>query len=116
MPIADIFFIFLHCSQLFWGGIVPWPTLGDPLQKSETDSEVRPIFFRDYYAFETKNRQNRDRFKMKFFFRDHYVFGQKLDKIGTDLNCKFFLSLFDRVSFRSSVVRSSVVRITVGSW
>ena len=44
-------------------------------------------FFRDYYVFGTKNRQNRDRFKVVNFL---FLYSIK---------CRF-----DRMSFRSSVV------------
>ena len=66
VPIAAIFlhsFYIVVCSVFKGKGkSCHGPTLGDPLEKSETDTKGRP------------------------FFKDHMFLGQKIDKTGTDLN------------------------------
>ena len=57
MPFAAIF---LHSLYIVVSSVFKWkgncamaPPLGDPLEKSETDSKGR-LVFRDYYIFGTK--------------------------------------------------------------
>ena len=80
------------------------PILGEFLKKSETDSKGKP-FFRDHNVFGMKTRQNRNRSKVKKLFSKITMFlEQKLTKPGQIHTCKFSLSLFDHISFRSNVV------------
>ena len=82
------------------------PTLGDFLQKSETDLKI--YFFRDYYVFGIKNRQNRDRFKVKtFFWRSLCFRDEKLIKLKQIQSCKFFLLVFDQLSGHGGTQGSS---------
>ena len=84
---------------------MPWPHPCRPLAEIRDRFKGKIYFFGDYYVFETKNRQNRDRFKVKTFFRDYYGFwDEKLTKSGQIQSCKFSHSLFDQVSFRSNIV------------
>ena len=78
--------IFLHSFYIVVkGALCHSSTFADFLQKSETDSKKRPIFFKDYYVLGTKNGQNRNRFIEKTFFLEIIMFlGQKIDKIETD--------------------------------
>ena len=83
--LLPFFAFFLHCSQLLRGALCHGPTLVSPLQKSETDSKERSIFFRNYFVFGTKNQQNQDRFKVKIFLKITMFLKQKVDKIKIDL-------------------------------
>ena len=73
------------------------------------------VFFGNHYVLGKKNLQN-------LFFRDHCFWDEKLIIPGQIQSCKFSLSLFDQVSFQSTVVsikcrfnqllfRSSVISI-----
>ena len=70
MLIAAIFWHSFYIVVSYLGGIVPWPHPCRPLaeirdRKKNIKENIN--FFRDY-VFGTKNRQNRDRFKVKSFF------------------------------------------------
>ena len=98
MPIAAI----VVCS-VFKGALCHGPIFGDPLKKLEIDSKGK-TFFRDNYVFGTKNKENRDRFKVKtFFWRSLCFWEEKLTKPGKIQSYKFYLYIFDQVSFRSSI-------------
>ena len=124
MPIAVIFLHSFYIAISYLGGAsCNGPTL----------AEIRDRFKGNIYFLEIamflgqKNRQNRDRFKVKTFFRDTVFFKKKLTKLRQIQSCKFLFHYlikcrFDQMSFRSSVVlikchfdqmsfRSSVVSI-----
>ena len=81
MLIGGIFLLFLHCSQLFRGGhCAIAPSLQTPCKNQRQLSE-RP-----------------------FFKRLLYFWDKKLTKLEQIQSCKFFLSLFGQMLFRSNVV------------
>ena len=117
MPIADIFLhSFYIVVSYLENGIVLWPRPCQPRAEIRDRLKERIYFFRDYYVFRTKNRQNWDRFKVKIFFLQITMFlGREIDKIGTNSKLQIFSFIirsnvvsvkccFGQVSFRSSVV------------
>ena len=58
-------------------------------------------------------RNQRQIQRKALFLRSLYFWDEKLTKPGQKQSCKFSLSLFDQVSFRSIVVRSNVVQSNV---
>ena len=106
-PLLPFFCIFLQCSHLFMGGgaLCHGPTLAEFLQKSETDSKKRSIFLKITMFLEQKKSTKPGQIQSKDLFLEIIMFlGQKIDEMGQIQSCKFCLSLFDQMSFQSSVV------------
>ena len=82
---CHLFAFFLHCSQLFRER---YCAMAPPLQTL------------------CRNCRNQRKIQREdlFFLKMTMFLGQKLTKLGQIQSCKFSYSLFDQLSFRSSVV------------
>ena len=115
---------FLLYSQLFRGGIVPWPHPCRTLVKNRERFKGKTYFFKECYVSVTKHQQNQDRFKIKIFFRNmflgpkftkldrfkvvnflfHYLIKYRIDQMLFQSNVVLFKYHFNQVLFQPSVV------------
>ena len=105
MPIAVIFLHSFYIVASYLGkNIVPWPHLCRPFAEIRDRVKGKIYFFRDYNVFWDKKSTEPGQIQSEDLFLEIAMFFEKLSKLGQIQSCKFFLSLFDRVWFRSKDV------------